>query len=87
MEELPSEITQHIHEYRPVHPTARIWAEFCHVMQFRYTEDGDENIIFVANDLRSEPDYFEGPLGRRLCVRPFYRWQGEFDPRFHGGRR
>lgn len=85
MEGLPEDIQAHIHDFRPIHPCAKMIADFMARMGY----NDDEGICFCMEGYRAEPDYFDGKHeGKRGCVKAFYSWGAEFDdPRLHGGRR
>ena len=85
MEGLPENLQARIHEFRPVHPCAKMLSDFMARMGY----NDEEGIIFCLEDYRAEPDYFDARHdGKRGCVKAFYGWGTEFDdPRLHGGRR
>ena len=85
MEELPEEFQAPLHEFRPVHPCAKMVADF----MSRIGYNNEEGITFCSEDYRAEPDYFDARHdGQRGCVKASYGWGSEFDdPRIHGGRR
>ena len=85
MEGLPEELQALIHDFRPVHPCAKMVANFMD----RIGYNDEEGITFCLEDYRAEPDYFDARHdGKRGCVKAFYGWGTEVDDfRLHGGRR
>lgn len=84
MEDLPEGLHALIHEFRPVHPCAKMIASFLD----RIGYNDEEGICFCLTDYKQEPDYFDSRYdGKRGCVRAFYGWGDEWnDARLHGGR-
>ncbi len=79
----PEDLQAVIHDFRPVHPCAKMIAAFLD----RIGYNDDEGMRFCIMDYRAAPDYFDSRCdGKRGCVRAFYRWLGPDDPRLHGGR-
>ena len=84
MDSVLQELVGLIHKFRPVHPCATLIADFMRRIGYN-DEDG---ILFLLEDYRQEPDYFDARHdGNRGCVNSFYGWGKEWDdPRLHGGR-
>ena len=84
MEGLPEELQALIHDFRPVHPCAKMVADF----MARISYNDEKGIGFCMADYKAEPDFFDARHdGKRGCAESWYRFGAEWDdPRLHGGR-